>query len=100
MKFPFFKQFDSMDCGPTCLKMILKYHGIDKSLGSLRNDCSLNRKGSSLMNLGVASEKNGLKSIPLVEISLSEIISGNFYPSIIPWQGNHFVVICSIKKKR
>lgn len=52
------------------------------------------------MNLGVASEKNGLKSIPLVEISLSEIISGNFYPSIIPWQGNHFVVICSIKKKR
>lgn len=78
MKFPFFKQFYSMDCGPTCLKMILKYHGINKSLRSLRNDCSLNRKGSNLMNLAVASEKNGLKCIPLVEISLPEIIAGNF----------------------
>jgi hypothetical protein len=27
MKFPHYKQLDSMDCGPTCLRMIAKYYG-------------------------------------------------------------------------
>ena len=26
-KFPFYKQLDGMDCGPTCLRMIAKYYG-------------------------------------------------------------------------
>lgn len=27
MKFPFYKQLDAMDCGPTCLRMIAKFYG-------------------------------------------------------------------------
>ncbi len=26
-KYPFYKQFDAMDCGPACLRMIAKYFG-------------------------------------------------------------------------
>ena len=26
-KFPFYKQLDGMDCGPSCLRMIAKYYG-------------------------------------------------------------------------
>jgi len=26
-KFPFYRQLDQKDCGPTCLKMIAKYYG-------------------------------------------------------------------------
>ncbi|MBI2729870.1 MAG: hypothetical protein HYX40_03810, partial [Sphingobacteriales bacterium] len=26
-EFPFFQQLDAMDCGPTCLRMVAKYHG-------------------------------------------------------------------------
>jgi ATP-binding cassette subfamily B protein len=25
-KFPFYKQADAMDCGPTCIKMIAKFY--------------------------------------------------------------------------
>lgn len=25
--FPHYKQLDSMDCGPTCLRMVAKYYG-------------------------------------------------------------------------
>ena len=28
-KFPFYKQLDGMDCGPSCLRMIAKYYGKD-----------------------------------------------------------------------
>ncbi|MDR2206062.1 MAG: hypothetical protein LBE36_07895 [Flavobacteriaceae bacterium] len=27
MKFPFYKQPDHKDCGPTCLRIIAKYYG-------------------------------------------------------------------------
>jgi len=36
MKFPFFKQLDAMDCGPSCLRMIAKYHGKFFSVQQLR----------------------------------------------------------------
>lgn len=25
--FPFYKQLDAMDCGPTCLRMVAKHYG-------------------------------------------------------------------------
>ncbi|MFW5700795.1 MAG: cysteine peptidase family C39 domain-containing protein, partial [Cyclobacteriaceae bacterium] len=31
-KFPVYKQLDSMDCGPTCLRMIARYYGKSYSL--------------------------------------------------------------------
>ncbi|UXE68381.1 MAG: C39 family peptidase [Chryseotalea sp. WA131a] len=30
--FPFYKQADAMDCGPTCLRMVAKYQGKNYSL--------------------------------------------------------------------
>ncbi len=36
MNFKNYKQFDMMDCGPTCLKMISKYYGKTLSLNTLR----------------------------------------------------------------
>jgi ATP-binding cassette subfamily B protein len=26
-RFPFYRQFDAMDCGPACLRLITRYHG-------------------------------------------------------------------------
>lgn len=26
-RFPYFYQYDTMDCGPTCIRMIAKYYG-------------------------------------------------------------------------
>ena len=34
--FPHYQQLDSMDCGPSCLRMIAKYYGRSYSLQNLR----------------------------------------------------------------
>lgn len=31
--FPFYKQHDAMDCGPTCLRMVAKYYGRSNGCG-------------------------------------------------------------------
>ena len=38
-RFPNFTQYDSMDCGPTCLKMISLHYEKDVSIVYLRNLC-------------------------------------------------------------
>ena len=43
-KFPIYIQLDSMDCGPTCLRIIAKYYGKNFSLQSLRDKCHINRE--------------------------------------------------------
>jgi ATP-binding cassette subfamily B protein len=45
MAFPFYKQHDAMDCGPTCLRMIAKHYGRSYSLEYLRNQAFLTREG-------------------------------------------------------
>ena len=42
--FNVYRQSDATDCGPTCLKMIIKYYGKDISLQSLRELCYTNRE--------------------------------------------------------
>ncbi|HRF86164.1 MAG TPA: cysteine peptidase family C39 domain-containing protein, partial [Alloprevotella sp.] len=34
--FPFYPQFDMMDCGPACLRMVARWHGKHYTLQTLR----------------------------------------------------------------
>jgi ATP-binding cassette subfamily B protein len=43
-KFPHYKQLDSMDCGPTCLRMVAKYYGKTYSLQYLRSRSYITRE--------------------------------------------------------
>lgn len=36
MKFPYYKQLDQMDCGPTCLRMVAKHYGRNFTVQTLR----------------------------------------------------------------
>ena len=40
-----------MDCGPSCLAMIVKYYGKDVSIEQLRKICSLGKDGVSLLGI-------------------------------------------------
>lgn len=62
-KFPIYIQLDSMDCGPTCLRIIAKYYGKNFSLQSLRDKCHINREGVSLLGISDAAEKIGFRTI-------------------------------------
>lgn len=64
-KFPFFKQLDTMDCGPTCLRMISKYYGKNYSLQYLRDKCYIDRRGVSLLGISDAAELIGFRTMPI-----------------------------------
>ena len=62
-KFPFYKQPDSKDCGPTCLRIIAKHYGKLISLKEIREISETTREGSSMLKLSDAAEAMGFKKI-------------------------------------
>ena len=42
--FPTYRQLDSMDCGPTCLRMIAKYYGRSYTVQYLRERAFITRR--------------------------------------------------------
>ena len=73
MSFKFYKQFDGMDCGPTCLRMVAKYYGRSVSLDNLRNRTQYGKEGVTMLGLAEAAEAIGLKSAG-VKITFDELL--------------------------
>ncbi len=94
--FPFYKQPDQMDCGPTCLRMIAKHYGKNIRLQRIRDLSGINREGVSLLGISEAAEKIGFRTqgAKLTLAQLQEID----LPCIIHWNQNHFVILYAIKK--
>jgi len=97
-KFPFYKQADAKDCGPTCLKIIAKYYGKNLNIQYLRELSETTREGSNLLNLSEASEKIGLRTLG-VKISLENLLEAPL-PCILHWNKFHYVVLYKIEKRR
>ncbi len=95
-KVPFFKQRESKDCGPSCLKAILVYYGQHLPIETIRSQVSTNREGSSLYNLACAARKLGFEP-NAAKLSMDELTQAQF-PCIIHWNQNHYVVLYKIKR--
>ncbi len=98
MKFPFYKQPDSKDCGPTCLRIISKYYGKLLPLPMLRDLCDTTREGSSLLGLSRAAETIGFKTLA-VKIDFETLVNEVPMPCIVFWMEQHYVVVYKIEKK-
>lgn len=61
--FPFYKQPDAKDCGPTCLRIISKNYGKSISPQQIRNLSETTRKGNSFSGLSDAAEDLGFHSL-------------------------------------
>ena len=96
MSFPFYKQPDTKDCGPTCLKIIARHYNKVISLQQIRQLSETTREGSSLLGLGDATEKMGFRSLG-VKIDLKKIAEIPL-PCIIHWNKNHFAVLYKVRK--
>ncbi len=94
-KFPFYAQPDQMDCGPTCLRMVAKYHGKSYSIQNLREKTQISREGVSLLGIAEAAEAIGMRSLA-VKISLETLITDVPLPCVVHWEQNHFVVVYEI----
>lgn len=96
--FPFYKQPDAKDCGPTCLRIISKFYGRSISLQEIRKLSGTTREGSSLLGLSDAAEKLGFRSLG-VQIDYKTLKNDIPLPCIIHWNKSHFVVVYKIDKK-
>lgn len=97
--FPFYKQLDMMDCGPSCLRMIAKYHGKSYGLAELRGKAYLTREGVSMLGISDAAEAIGFRTVG-VKLAFDKLASEVQLPCIVHWNQSHFVVVYKIQKDR
>lgn len=98
-RFPFFKQLDAMDCGPSCLRMIAKFYGKNYSLQTLRERSYITREGVSLLGTSDAAESIGFRTMG-VRLSFDKLRDEAPMPAIVHWKQRHFVVVYKIKRNR
>ncbi len=101
MPLPFHPQYDTMDCGPACLRMVAGYYGRNYALSTLRDYCHVDREGVSMLGLTEAAEAIGFRAVAvrlpfagrpgLLEAPL---------PLIVHWRGRHFVVVYRITRRK
>ena len=99
MKFVKYIQHDSMDCGPTCLKMVAKFYGKNYSLQNLRDRCHITREGVSLLGISDAAESIGFRTTG-VKVTWRQMVEEMPLPCIVHWNQRHFVVVYDVLKKR
>jgi ATP-binding cassette, subfamily B, bacterial len=92
--FTHYKQLDSMDCGPICLRMVAKHYGRSYSTAQLREMCEIGKDGVNLLGIAQAAERIGFKTLG-VKITLQKLIEDAPLPCIVHWGQNHFVVVVS-----
>lgn len=96
--FPHFSQFDSADCGPSCLRIISKYYGREIQLGDFRELCNIGKEGVSVLGICNAAEAVGF-STAAVQLSFETLQQKATLPCVAYWEQNHFVVIYKITSK-
>ena len=80
------------DCGPTCLKMLLAYCGIDVPLETLVAECDCKINGCTGKDINRVGRAHGL-DITSWQMDADEVIRQD-RPSIVWWKYCHFVVCC------
>lgn len=99
MAFPHYIQADTMDCGPTCLRMIAKFYGKTYSAQTLRAKCHISRNGVSMLGISDAAEQLGFRTSG-VKIPWEKMRDEIPLPCIAHWEQDHFVVVYDIKRKK
>lgn len=94
MKHPYIQQHSEEDCGAACLASIAKHYRLSLSLRQVRERVGTGHEGTTLWGLQYGAEQLGFNSRAVkagadVIHRLQEVP----LPTIIHWQGNHWVVL-------
>ncbi len=99
MSYPFYNQYDSKDCGPTCLRMVAKFYGKTFPQHYIKSTSYQKRSGTTLLGLSDAAEKLGFRTVG-VKITWEQLASEVNMPCIVNWNQKHFVVVYRIEKDK
>ena len=97
--FPFYKQLDAMDCGPTCLRMVARHYGKHFTLQTLREKSHISREGVSMLGIARAAEAIGMQTMG-VSLTWERLRKEAPLPVIVHWKQSHFIVVHKIKRDR
>lgn len=97
--FPFFRQLDANDCGPSSLRMIAKHHGRSISLATLRDNSFISKDGVSLLGISEAAEAIGFRTEGY-KLTFEQLQKDVLLPCICHWKQNHFVVVYKVTKTK
>ena len=97
-RFPFYKQLDTTDCGPVCLKIISEYYGKKLTSSFLINKIFVSQQGVSMFALKQAAESIGFETRAR-QVTWDFLIKNVKFPCIVHWNKNHFVIIYKIEKR-
>jgi ATP-binding cassette, subfamily B, bacterial len=95
--FPFYRQLDKMDCGPSCLRMVAKFHGRAYEVDYLRKKASITKEGVSMGGIAEAAEAIGYHTLA-VSLDYKAMVGEVPFPCIAHWRQRHFVVVYRVKK--
>ena len=95
-KIKVYKQYDMMQCGIACIKIICSYYGKDFSFDYLSKYCHATTEGVSLLSIMDATLELGFQTT-CNRLSISQL-SEKKLPCILHWNQNHFVVLYEIKR--
>lgn len=97
-KFKFYGQYDAMQCGIACLRMVCAYYGREYSSDFISKYCHATTEGVSLLGIMEAATKLGFQTV-CNRLTLEQLREKNL-PCVLHWNQNHFVVLYKIKKQK
>ncbi len=97
--FKVFRQMDTMDCGPACLRMIAAYYGNESPHQYFRDKCAMTREGVSMRGLRMAAESVGMEA-RVGKTTVDQLSDNVVLPCILLWNSNHYVVCYKVMRKR
>lgn len=87
---------DTMDCGPTCLKMVAEHYGTIVPLDVLRERSHILRDGVSLSGLSEAAESIGFGTLA-ASVNFDTLKEDIPLPCVVYWRKRHFIVVYGFK---
>lgn len=94
----YYKQSESTDCGPTCLRMVAKHYSRVIPIQILRDKTQIGKEGVNLLGISEAAEAIGFRT-QSVKINYDSLVKDATLPAILHWNQNHFVVLYKVKSR-
>ena len=95
-KVPVIMQLEALECGAAALAMVMAYYDKWVPLEQVRVDCGVSRDGSNAWNVMQAAMHYGFTAEGF-RYGTESIKRKGYFPCIIHWNFNHFVVLDGFK---
>lgn len=92
-------QYEAVECGAASLKIVMGYLGKMLPLAELRKRCGISRDGVTAVQLKRAAISYNM-AVKAFRCNADHLVENGYYPCILFWNFNHFLVLEGFDKNR